>query len=285
MTDRLVRTQAGPRDDGRGPAWSPSRLELVLGCSAAFMFRYILKRPSEPRAPMEIGNWMDDVLNVAWTHRQKYGVPQPTKEIVEYARSTFGGYEARVTDWQLATHPADVMDRLLLALEEYMVTWARRLRPLDVQPWVEVPAGIVGRLRVRGIPDLLAEDPQDPGLWVVDHKAKGVGWYPAKTGPQPDSASELRRNIKMMMYAVALAETKRVPVGVRWIGLIYTATPQVQTVEVRITDKIIAWAIHAAQGAAAIIESGVYKPNPTYTWCPTCEYGKECESTYGTITQ
>jgi hypothetical protein len=273
----------GEPDADKSPAFSPSRLEKALGCPAAYEFSYVLKMFEPKKASMELGNWIDDVLNVYWNHRLHLGVEHPLSDLLAYADRMFEKYRSKVFEWDMATDAHVARARLVVALTKYTETWGQRLEPIGVQSWVNVPAGIVGSLRVHGKPDLIARDHGLPGapLVVVDHKTKAKGFYSDKPGAREKAERALRMDVKMNLYAAGLGLAGTPAAFLRLIGLVFTEEATIQEVEVRTTRQSVQWALHSAQAGARIIEGGRFYPNPQYQWCGTCPFTQACNSRYG----
>lgn len=293
----------------RPPSYSPSKLTAASRCGAAYSFRYEHKIPTPKKANIELGSWLDEVLNTVWRHQLVLRVPHPLNDAIALAKREF---QTRIEDvftgtetdgghvWDQETPMEVAKKRCIAVLEKYLLETYKTMEPVEIQPWVELPAGHVGKLRMIGKLDLIAKDRDVPGFVIVDHKVKSKGFYSAgkKTSQEAleksmaKSRVKLRRDMQMNLYAAALAErtpnekTGHQPIvarAIRWIGLIWTKEPQIQVVEVPVTAGSIAWALQAAQGAARIIEAGDFKPNPLSEYCGTCEYGKVCEEKFGSM--
>jgi CRISPR/Cas system-associated exonuclease Cas4 (RecB family) len=234
------------------------------------------------KASIELGSWMDFVLNEAMAYKRENGVSRPFTEILEIADR----------EWQRRIEPLPVWDlkkvtkpeariRLTKALGEYHETWGERLKPLMIQEPLIVPEGVVGPRQVYGVPDLVTEDG-----WIVDHKTKGKGFYPsAENGEDVDMAKAkalLSRDLQLGLYAMGYyAKFQKPPVGIRLIGLVYTKKPEVQVVEVVPTAEMVRWVQAASRRAAEVIEAGKYLPNPSAPFCSTCEYSDACTERFG----
>lgn len=272
----------GPKDPDLTPALSPSRLSLATGCSARYEFEYVRKFAQPAKASMELGNWIDLLLNGYWNHQLVLGVEHPTRDLIEGGKRAFEDFRRRVPEWDLKLAAEECRDRLLDAVVAYTHTWGQRLQPIAVQKWVSLPPGIAGPLRVHGIPDLVARDKQTGDVWIVDHKTKGRSFY-SEDNPKAKAQAEreLSMDMKMLLYAAGQAVAGTVPKGIRLLGLIYTEKPFVQEVSVEVKPSMVRWALHSAKAGQRIIQAGEFFPNPAYQWCPKCPFTQVCQKTYG----
>lgn len=272
----------GPRTGSRG--YSPSRLKTAGECPARFEFSYILKLPRPTKASIELGSWIDFVLNEAMAFKRENGVPRRFTEVLEIAEREWQRRIEPIQDdkWELKkVTKAEAKVRLAKALGEYHETWGERLKPLMIQEPLIVPEGVVGPRQVYGVPDLVTEDG-----WIVDHKTKGKGFFPEpEDGEAPDvekAKATLSRDLQLGLYAMGYyAKFGKPPVGIRLIGLVYTKTPQVQTVEMVPTAEMVRWVQAASRRAAEVIEAGKFLPNPSAPFCATCEYSDACTERFG----
>lgn len=271
-------------EETRGPHYSPSELKSVLSCPAAHRFRYVDKVKVPRKATLELGTWFDEAVNVYWRHLIEFRVPHPLPDLLSGATRAFEASRERVEDWG-QTDPEKALAGGLACLEKYVGIYgqggAHELAPAKVQPWVEIPAGVVGLRRMIGRADLLTADDL-----VVDVKfGANALWGGDAEVAGPDKEDALRRNLQLILYGVAFRYTHgRAPQAIRMIRAGWKSR-KVQHVDVSVTAAMVRWALQAAQGAATLIESGVSHPNPESTWCGSCEYAQACLQTYGAIGQ
>ncbi|HBR33665.1 MAG TPA: hypothetical protein DD734_03460 [Firmicutes bacterium] len=263
----MMDIQKGQSTEPEKPHISSSQINLILDCSAKYMFRYIfrIRPPSRPFAAR--GKAVHRGLE--YNYRQKIETHEdlPLSDVLEVASDAFDSMLAYV-QWDSEEDPGQFKDQTVELISFYHQLVAPTIQPVMVEQPVIIDIPETDFI-IKGFIDLI-----DSNGYIRDTKTKNI------TPPQKVVDNSLQLTIYAMGYrqltgkaeaGVILDNVVNLKKGPKYVPLVSQRT-----------DRDITRITNIARAIVGCIKSGSYCPNPNSMMCSEsqCEFWKICHETF-----
>lgn len=263
----MMEMRKGQEAEPEKPHISPSQINLILDCSAKYMFRYIFGIRPPMRSFAARGKAVHRGLE--YNYRQKIETHEdlPLSEVQDAASDAFDSMLAEV-QWDEDEDPGKFKDQTIELVSFYHQEVAPTIQPVMVEQPVllEIPET---EFVIKGIIDLV-----DSNGYIRDTKTKNA------TPPQKTVDSCLQLTIYAMGYRQL---TGKIEAGVMLDNLVSLKKgPKYVPLISHRTDRDIKRLTNIARAVINCIKGGAYVPNPNSNMCSEtkCDFWKICQETF-----
>lgn len=247
---------------------SPSQISMYLRCARQWEYRYVEGIIAPPSISLIVGAAYHDALAVNFMQKIASQQDLPVGDVLDaFSTSWDRQLTRRVTveddeqkefdnvDYQ-EEDPRVAKDVGISLVDTYHRTVAPKIQPISVERSCEVEiAGmkLVGRLDLE----------EDTGK-IDDHK----------TSSKSKTQDEIDRELQPSAYGLLVMH----PVDFGFHVAVKKRNPEIQILNTHRTAADIVWFLRLAQQVWALMQTGVYPPNPTGWWCSEkyCGYWNMC---------
>lgn len=263
----MMEMRKGQEAEPEKPHISPSQINLILDCSAKYMFRYIFGIRPPSRSFAARGKAVHRGLE--YNYRQKIETHEdlPLSEVQEAASDAFDSMLAYV-QWDEEEDPGQFKDQTIGLVSFYHQEVAPTIQPVMVeqQVLIEVPET---NFVIKGYIDLV-----DSKGYIRDTKTKNI------TPPQ----KTVDQSLQLTTYAMGYRQlTGKTEAGVILDNIVNLKKgPKYAPLVSQRTEQDIKRLTNIARSIINCIKTGTYCPNPNSTMCSEsqCDFWKICHETF-----
>jgi len=243
-----------------------SAVETYLKCPRMFEYRYLWKMPRPVGGGLIQGKAYHASLAAALVQKLHTGQPLPLAETLDAYAHSFELNLARESDEEFGAisgidwgerKPGEWKDQGIALVKLYYQERLPGLEPYLIEQRLETS---VDGIRVVGYVDLVLKDGR-----TIDHKVVARTWV----------EEDAHKDLQPSFYALL----QRKPIEFEFHLAVTTKEPKLGVVATRRDEQAILWTEDLIRKVWALMQTGLYPPNPVGYWCSEkwCGHQEMCK--------